>query len=402
MKILIITYLFDPEPIVMSTITKDLAIELSNGHQVTVLTSRPCRPYGFKFDGKTLYDPSWSFRRIVMDTYTNPESNFIGRWKENISFGKGAVSYIENHTEDIDLIYICAFPLFAQKMIIKCAKKYGIPVVNHIEDIYPEPFEQKIPYVGGLVFKLLLPIDKWVVKNATVSVVIGKKIKEYFVNTRKVSPGKIDVVYNWQDESRYREPLERDSNEPFTFMYVGSISRAANLHLVLKAFIKAKMPNARLVFAGSGNELEALKTEAEGHPEIVFGSAQAETIGEVQSKADVLILPLLPSVALRAVPSKTAAYLFSHKPVLACVEKESDVADIICDGDCGWIASPSDINDIASQMKAIAQLPLEQLRAMGERGYEYSQKNLTKKVNLERLANIVVGCKKREYENNHI
>lgn len=395
MKILIITYLFDPEPIVMSTITKDLAIELSKEHQVTVLTSHPCRPYGFKFDGIILDDSSWPFKRIVMDTYTNPESNFVGRWKENISFGRGAVSYIDNHSEEIDAIYICAFPLFAQKMIIKCASMYGIPVVNHIEDIYPEPFLQKVPFVGGLVYKLLLPIDKWVVWNSAVSVVIGKKIKEYFVKTRNVAPEKIEVVYNWQDENRYSEPSERDVNEPFTFMYVGSISKAANLHLILKAFIGANVMNARMVFAGSGNELESLKTEAKGHPEVVFIGAQSDTIGAVQAKADVLILPLLPNVALRAVPSKTAAYLFSHKPILACVEKESDVADIICDGNCGWIASPADINDIASQMKAIAQLPLEQLRAMGERGYEYSQKNLTKKVNLERLANIVVGCKKR-------
>lgn len=394
MRILIITYLFDPEPIVMSTITKDLAITLSSEHQVTVLTSRPCRPYGYKFDGKVVTDPSWPFKRIVMDTYVNPESNFLGRWKENISFGKGAVSFIDNHSEEIDAIYICAFPLFAQKKIIKCARKHSIPVVNHIEDIYPEPFLQKIPYIGELVYKCFLPIDKWVVKNASVSVVIGKKIKEYFVKTREIVPEKIEVVYNWQDEGRYKvATLERNPNDPFTFMYVGSISRAANLHLVLEAFIRSDIKNARLIFAGSGNELEALKSEAKDHPGIVFLDAQAGKVGEIQSKADVLVLPLLPTVALRAVPSKTAAYLFSHKPILACVEKNSDVADIINEGECGWIASPSDKNELVAQMRDIAQIPFEQLRVMGEKGYLYSQKFLTKEVNLKKLADIVVGCK---------
>ena len=394
MRILIITYLFDPEPIVMSTITKDLAITLSSEHQVTVLTSRPCRPYGYKFDGKVVTDPSWPFKRIVMDTYVNPESNFLGRWKENISFGKGAVSFIDNHSEEIDAIYICAFPLFAQKKIIKCARKHSIPVVNHIEDIYPEPFLQKIPYIGELVYKCFLPIDKWVVKNASVSVVIGKKIKEYFVKTREIVPEKIEVVYNWQDEGRYKvATLERNPNDPFTFMYVGSISRAANLHLVLEAFIRSDIKNARLIFAGSGNELEALKSEAKDHPGIVFLDAQAGKVGEIQSKADVLVLPLLPTVALRAVPSKTAAYLFSHKPILACVEKNSDVADIINEGECGWIASPSDKNELVAQMRDIAQIPFVQLRVMGEKGYLYSQKFLTKEVNLKKLADIVVGCK---------
>ena len=394
MNVLIITYLFDPEPIVMSTITKDLAMELSKEHKVTVLTSRPCRPYGYKFDGKLLNNPSWPFKRIVMDTYTNPESSFSGRWKENISFGKGAVSYIKKHNEEIDVIYISSFPLFSQKMIIKCARRFKIPVVNHIEDIYPEPFLQKIPYIGKLVYKFLLPMDKWIVNNATISVVIGKKIKEYFVKTRKVDPDKIEVVYNWQDEGRYQvAPPLKEGNGPFTFMYVGSISKAANLHLVLDAFVLANIDNARLYFAGSGNELASLKSKAAGRDNIVFMDAQAEQVGEIQSKADVMILPLLPTVALRAVPSKTAAYLFSHKPVLACVEKDSDVADIICGGECGWIASPSDVNDVATKMKEIALLDTNALRQMGENGYEYSQNHLTREVNLNKLANIVADCK---------
>ena len=393
MNILIVTYLFDPEPIVMSTITKDLAIELSKGHNVTVLTSRPCRPYGYQFDDKPIVDESWPFKRVIMDTYINPKSSFIGRWKENISFGKGVVSYINKNREKIDVVYISAFPLFSQKMIIKCSQQYGIPIVNHIEDIYPEPFLQKIPLIGKLVYRCLLPIDKWIVNNATVSVVIGKKIKEFYVKTRNVIPDKIKVVYNWQDESRYQSASAyHKDNEPFTFIYVGSISKAANLHLVLDAFLDAKIGNARLIFAGSGNELGSLKAASIGKPNISFVEARVDNVGEIQSKADVLILPLLPTVALRAVPSKTAAYLFSHKPVLACVENESDVAEIINEGKCGWIASPSDKNSVSSQMKEVSKTSFVQLRTMGENGYRYSQLHLTREVNLKKLAAIVTGC----------
>lgn len=393
MNILIITYLFDPEPIVMSTITKDLAIFLSKEHNVKVLTSAPCRPYGYKFEEKKINDSSWPFERIIMDTYTNPESTFVGRWKENHSFGKGAVSYIEKHFDEIDVMYLCVFPLFAQKRIIKCAQKHIIPVVNHIEDIYPEPFKQKIPYWGGLVYRCLLPLDKWIVRNATVSVVIGNKVKDFFVKTRDVSPEKIEVVYNWQDEKRYQNvKMESNDDKPFTFMYVGSISKAANLHLVLEAFIDAHIENAKLVFAGSGNELESLKSTASRYPNISFMKAEAEKIGDIQATADVLVLPLLPTVALRAVPSKTAAYLFSRKPVLACVEQDSDVADIIKGGECGWIASPSDKNDVAAIMNEITKTPKEQLRQMGEKGYRFSQLYLTKEVNLKKLADIVTGC----------
>lgn len=41
MNILLVSYLFYPEPIVMSTIVEDLACYLSEKHSVTVLTSPP-------------------------------------------------------------------------------------------------------------------------------------------------------------------------------------------------------------------------------------------------------------------------------------------------------------------------------------------------------------------------
>lgn len=81
---------------------------------------------------------------------------------------------------------------------------------------------------------MLLPIDKWIIKNATTSIVIGKKIKEFFISTRNATPKDVEVVYNWQDENRYRIVDEQSVvTGPFTFMYVGSISDAANLHHIL-------------------------------------------------------------------------------------------------------------------------------------------------------------------------
>jgi glycosyltransferase involved in cell wall biosynthesis len=394
MDILLISPVFYPEPLAMSTIVEDLANYLGEqNHSVTVLTSYPCRPYGHQLP-PTHNKANWKFKRVILSSYVNPKSEFIPRFRENISFGTAICQYIDAHHHVIDVIYMTTFPLFAPKAILKTALKYNIPVVNHIEDIYPEPFKQKIPFLGNLVYRCLLPMDKWIVKNTTVSIVIGKKIKDFFIRTRNVLPDKIQVVYNWQDESRYQYvSTQKEDNEPFTFMYVGSISKAANLFLVLNAFIEANIENSRLVFAGSGNELESLKASSAGDARISFIEARAENVGEIQSKADVLILPLLPTVALRAVPSKTAAYLFSHKPVLACVESDSDVAEIINEGDCGWIASPSDIHSVSSQMKLAAMKTKEQLSTMGEKGYKYSQLHLTKEVNLKKLADIITSCK---------
>ena len=43
---------------------------------------------------------------------------------------------------------------------------------------------------------------------------------------------------------------------------------------------------------------------------VKFIDVNPANIGSVQGSADVLILPLRPTIALRAVPSKSAAYCF--------------------------------------------------------------------------------------------
>ncbi|MBR5132351.1 MAG: glycosyltransferase family 4 protein [Alistipes sp.] len=377
----------------MSTITEDLATELSKTHNVKVVTSRPCRPYGYDLPSETTKD-SWSFERIILDSYTHPRSDNWGRMKENISFGKAARKYISKHHKEIDVIYMNVFPLFAQKMVIKEAKKHGIRTINHIEDIYPEPFKQKIGLIGNLIYHLLLPMDKWNIKNATHSIVIGDKIKEYFIRTRKTDNRNISVVYNWQDETRFLKPVTTHPKQDcFTFMYVGSISRAAGLQVVIEAFSKAQINGARLIMAGSGNECANLKAECDknNYKNIDFIDAPFEHISEIQAQADVLILPLLKGVSLRAVPSKLTAYLFSKKAIIACVDAESDVANIITKGECGWITSPENIDALKETMLYVSQCTNSDLIKMGNNAYKYVQEHLSRKVNLEKLVNLVVN-----------
>lgn len=125
-----------------------------------------------------------------MDSKINPKSEFIGRLRENFSFGAAASSYIKGHHSEIDVIYMDVFPLFSMKKIIATANQYNIATVNHIEDIYPEPFKHKVPIFGRLVFKMLLPIDKWIIKNATTSIVIGKKSKNFLL-VQEMQPQKM-------------------------------------------------------------------------------------------------------------------------------------------------------------------------------------------------------------------
>lgn len=398
MNILLVSYIFYPEPIAMSTIVEDIASELSKEHNVTVLTSRPCRPIGYMLPKETS-KKGWDFQRIILDSFIYPQTGFIGRAIESRSFGRFVANYIEKSEVKYDVVYGCIPPLFGQKRVVTCCKKLDIPCIIHVEDIYPEPFMSRLPGVmGKFVYNMLLPMDKFILKNASKAIAIGPKLREYLIRTRNLKPENVEYVYNWQDNSRFEvKEIEKGDKELFTYMYVGSLSAAANLLSVANCYVKANPRGCRLVFAGTGALKESLLQIAKDNPtvRIEFWDAKSEDVPAIQNKADVLILPLKPGVALKAFPSKFPAYLYSKKPILAFVEEQSDVADCIKQSSCGWIVEPNNEDGLSESFVSIPiSTDNETLKAMGVRGFEYGCKYISKDVNLKKICSVIINLAK--------
>ncbi len=394
MNIILATGVFYPEPIAMSQIIKDIAVKLSEmGHKVTVVTSPPCRPCGYVLPDK-INESWWNFKRIVLNSYSNPKSEFIGRFRENFSFGKAFLRFLDDNHQNIDVIYANVFPLFCQKMIVKRAKHYGIPVVMHVQDIYPELLYEKIPAGKKVVHNILMPIEKYELQNSAKVIAIAPKLREYLIRSRHLDPAKVEYVYNWQDEKKFinAEKTEKPFHERFTFMYCGSLSSAANLQYILRTFLLFNTGNCRLVFAGSGVLKNELNDIAANNANVEFWEAPSDKIADIQSHADVLVLPLKKGVALSAFPSKFPAYLFSAKPVLAIVEKESDVADSINAAACGWTVEPDDESALIEMFEKLSRTDREVLEKMGQAGYEYSKRQLTTEVNLTKIVDIILSA----------
>lgn len=396
-NIILFSEVFYPEPIAMSTIVEDMAMYLSKDNHVTVVTPKPCRPIGYNFPAEKNKN-NWNFERIIVKSHIHPKSNFIGRAWESISFGRAMVKYLKDG-DGVDIIYAAIHPLFAQYYLVKYCKKKNIPCSIHVEDIYPEPFRTRLPGIlGKVMYKLFFPMDKYILNNASKAIAIGPKLRKYLIQTRNTEENRVEYVYNWQDESRFDVgSVEKQTNDVFTFMYVGSLSSAANLINVANCYAKANPQGCRFVFAGAGVLKETLMHIAQNNPLVnfEFWEAKASDVPLIQSKADVLVLPLKPGMALKAFPSKFPAYLYSKKPVLAFVEKESDVADCINQSGCGWIVDPKNEDGLSEMFSTIpVATNNEVLEKMGLGGYEYGIKHLTKKVNLEKICSIILGTAK--------
>lgn len=389
--ILIISAVYPPEPIVSSKLSHDLYQGLKeDGYAVRVQHPQPTRPNGFSFGDKVTGGED----EITTESYVCPQSSLIGRMRESWSFGRVCSKYIKEYHSEISCIYANAWPMFSQKAIVKAAKKYGIPCIIHIQDVYPESLTNKMPVViGRIAHGLILPMDKYILRNCTKVVAISDKMKNYLAESRGIDSNKISVVINWQNEKEFldyqNEALENGLEHPFTFMYMGNIGPVAGVDLLIDAFAQSQLENARMVIAGSGSMKEQLKAKASNCKEIEFWDVPNGKVPEIQSQADVMILPIKKGAASSSIPSKLPAYMFSGKPIIGCVDADSDTANAIMEADCGWVIEPENVEKLAETMKMVAALEKAALEDKAKKAQTYGLAHFSKKENLSRLIKVI-------------
>lgn len=389
-EILIITAVFPPEPVVSASISYDLALRLSENYSVTVLCPEPTRPKGMKYK-----DFQWDkqFKRIVLNSYTCPESSFWGRFKESISFGRATKRYIEKYHKEIACAYINTWPMFAQYLTLDILEKYNIPAILHIQDIYPESMLTRLGIMGKISKKILCNIDKKKLGKACAFFAISENMKAYLCSTRFFEEQKVYVIRNWQDDRLFSQTNSLKPDNKFTFMYVGSISPAAGVPFLIKTFANANLRNTRLVIAGNGSEKQLCMDLAATYQdrEISFKDVTPDTVSSVQAEADILLLPLKKGIGYTASPSKLPAYMFSAKPIIACVDTGSDVENIIKDSNCGWVCQPEDENELKYTMSNVVGLDKIVLKTKGVNARMYALNNFTKNRNLEKMVAVILN-----------
>lgn len=390
--ILIISAVFPPEQVTSAFLNYDLARELAKKYDVTVLRPYPTRPIGAKFDSAEVNDST--FKTVLIDSYTHPESQLIGRFKEAIDFSKKSVAYVKEHHKEVDFIYNDGWQLFGLNIIAKACVKYNIPYIVPIQDIYPECLLTKshIPgFAKKIINSILLPIDKYYQKHAYRVRTISNEMADYLSNTRGIERNKYLVVNNWQNDDDFMNLPVAKASDKIVFEYVGSINVHANVDLMIKAFAEAAIPNSELRIYGGGNQKENCQQLVKdlGLTNVSFGFVSRNEIPAVQSDASVLILALPTGNGNLCLPSKLTSYLLSGRPVLASVDQDSSTKRILEGKGCGKTVGPDDKDALINGFKYFAKLTSEARENMGKTSREYALKYLTRDVNLSLVVNSI-------------
>ena len=391
-KLLIISGVFPPEQVTSALLNYDLAKELSKKYSVTVLRPYPTRPIGMKFEYDGLKDES--FETILIDSYTCPQSQLVGRFRESIDFGRKCAAYIKKHHSEISFIYNNPWQLFGVGIVARMAKKYHIPYAIAIQDIYPECLltkGSKSGIVKKLVMGLLKPIDVYYQRNAARIRTISDEMGDYLSQTRQVPREKYLIVNNWQNDEEFVGISNTQPDDNMRFVFVGSINVHANVEIIIKAFADAKIPNSELVLYGGGNQkdycMEMVKQMRLDN--VRFDLVRRDQIPQVQSQASVLVLALPTGNGNLCLPSKMTSYMLSGKPILASVDYDSATTRYINEAQCGFVVEPDSIPSLVEGFKKFAALPKAQLQDYGDNSLRFARHHLTREINLRKVCDAI-------------
>lgn len=387
-RILMICAVFPPEEVTTAGMSYDLALALSKKNDVTVLRPRPSRPAGVDYSERNIdFD---GFKCITLNSYTCPHSKMLPRFRESMDFGFKSAQYIKKHRDEIDYIYNAGWHLFGLYIVSKVAKRYNIPYMVPIQDVYPESLLTRgisSGIIKKLVKRFLFPLDLYTQKNAHIVRTNTMEMATYLSQTRNIPLDKYLIVYNWQNEEDFRQVSKDTKGQVFVFSYVGSINVHSNVDLIIKAYSKAETETTEMRVYGGGNQTEACKELAKhlNLNKISFGFVSRNEVPRIQSEADVMLMALPTGNGRLCMPSKLVSYMLSGKPVLASIDTDCEAAKIIKESGCGIVVEPDNVDALVAGFKEMTNTTYEERCAMGRQAREFAQNVLSKEVNLNKV-----------------
>lgn len=400
MRILILNQYCAPEPNFKSV---PFAAELMRrGHEVRILTGFPNYPGGRLYPGYRLR--LWQ-RESIQDVpilrvplYPSHDRSSLRRLLNYVSFAACALPPLLFGWKP-DLIY--AYGLVTKGMVASLAGRVRRgPFVFDIQDLWPDALINS----GMSKPWMLAPVERalrHVYRRAAGIVVLSPGFKKRLA-ARGVPEEKIEVIYNWCDEDALRaarsSTLSRGTlgfEGRFNILFAGTMSRAQGLDAVVDAaaIVARTHPQIQFIFMGSGRLEEHLRERAASvapaATRFLPRCSPAEAAA-IQEQAEVALVHLRQNPLYEiTIPSKTQAYLAKGRPILIGVK--GDAADLVRRAGAGVACEPEDPDSIATAAIRMAQLPENELQAMGTRGRAFYEQELCLRVGAARFERCFEG-----------
>ena len=202
-------------------------------------------------------------------------------------------------------------------------------------------------------------------------------------NNPEISPSCVEVTPNSVelttpqiiDRDYVREKYHLPIDKP-VFIYGGNLGKPQGIDFLIQCLMAlSSRTDCHFVIIGSGTEFPKLKRWFEefrpASVTVMAGLPKGE-YDELVGACDVGLIFLDHRFTIPNYPSRLLAYLENKMPIIAATDPNTDVGSIAVENGYGyWCES----NDVQAFVSCVNKMLESDIKAMGERGYEFLKNN---------------------------
>lgn len=366
MKLVVLTPHFAPDLAPTGTVISRIVGELAaRDHRVEVITSLPWyRGHSVEpgWGGRLLRheDTPWGRVSRIHPFPTADKRNVVRRLAGFFGFSLVATA-VGSRGDDVDGVLALSPPLTLGLAGLAIARARHAPLVFNVQDVFPDVAMELGVMANPMAISVASTLERFCYRHADAVTVLAEDLREN-VAAKTTDPSKVHVVPNFVDtdtivpadkENSYRREFGLEGMT--VIMYAGNIGLSQSLDLMIDAAAAlAYEPDVVFVINGQGAKRDDLEQRARGLANVRFVDMQPqERLPEVLAAADIHVVALRGGLGRSSVPSKTYSILAAGRPLVASVDRGSEVARIVESSGAGIAVPPDDAEALTKAIRSL-------------------------------------------------
>jgi colanic acid biosynthesis glycosyl transferase WcaI len=383
MRIAVLCPHFDPDlaptGVVMSRIVHELA---ARGHQLHVVTSLP-------WYAEHRIDPAYRGRLIRREPTAWGSITRVHPFPtDKASIARRAAGFVGYSAlagltgligRRCDVTLAMSPPLTLGLTGAAMSLTRGRPFVFNVQDVFPDVAIElnKLPRWAIGPSKSL---ERWSYRSANATTVLSRDLQ---ANLQAKVPAsqqeRIRVIANFVDTeaivpadrmTRYRDEL--GLGDRLVVMYAGNVGFSQSFELIEAAADHfADRRDVVFVVNGDGSAKLDMVARCAHRPNVVFAGYQPiERLSEVLATGDIHLVLLKQGLAASSVPSKSYSILAAGRPLLASIDRGTEIDHMVTEAAAGTVVGPGDPTAFCAALESMLESASHRM-TMGCNGREW-------------------------------
>jgi glycosyltransferase involved in cell wall biosynthesis len=384
MKILFLT--ITPEiDLHVNGIYNDLLYELSRwGHSVYAIC-----PIERRMKQPTNIEKVENITVLRVQTWNIMNVSTVEKGVSLLTTEKKFLKAVQSHFPDIkfDLILYTTPPITFTKLIKQLKNKHNAFTYLILKDIFPQnAVDLGLLQEGGTFLKYFRKVEQRLYDLSDKIGCMSQANMEYIEKHNRIPSGKLEIFPNailprelpnepnFEEKVRLFKKYRLDLEKPL-FIYGGNIGLpqgAEFIKEVMKSFHEEKIKNAHLLIIGRGTKFNEVKEFAQSYPNQISVEEMLpkKDFDILMNYADVGLIFLNPAFTIPNFPSRLTAYMESKVPIIAALDKATDVGEVIKEAEAGYSLPAGDLDAFVKYANYLAE-NTEARQLMGKNGRLY-------------------------------